>query len=564
MASRFILPFADVGSGIKPSSGARLFFYETGTSTPKNTFTDQAATTPNANPVIADANGVFSNIFINGTYKVVLQNTNSTQIWEADPVVSLVSVSNEINILDNTSLIAASGLSIGDKLLCDRYAAAGSFVADLLYNIVAGGTGTADGGSFFDLDNGNQAELIIGGELSASHWGVLADGTTDDSLALQACINFAGQRPVGLPYGVTRCGGITTSTSIQGLGSIASFLLDRDGLAPVLTLNGGVKSLFFRDFRINGLGQGTGEAFKLGTGGLISNDMDFTNVYIKGFERGLFSEELDQIWGSVFQGIRIDETNRAFEFLGGATGYTTMTFIDCFAAISQVGWNMQVFEGLTMINCAADAATDTPMNFNYCRGTVINGVYIENSQLGTASTPNLIKTFNCVGFTINGFVINNNTATNPIYLFQVNGSGKDIVFKNAKITNQPTMKLLEVGSSCTKANTNITMSGFENYDVLFSGDAKIRLPDFENIAFKQDTNSSGRITVAYATYNIPTYLEVFPTTGLGIVSGSVQPYFLSNYLFSTAFTCDVYSGVDGTNVNTANIPIVVNLTCKRI
>ena len=79
MSSRFILPFADVGSGIKPSSGAKLFFFETDGVTPKDTFSDQLTTpTPNANPVIADSNGVFSDIYIVGQYKVDLQNKNGS------------------------------------------------------------------------------------------------------------------------------------------------------------------------------------------------------------------------------------------------------------------------------------------------------------------------------------------------------------------------------------------------------------------------------------------------------------------------------------------------------
>jgi hypothetical protein len=153
MASRFILPFADVGSGIKPSSGARLFFYETGTSTPKDTFTDQAATTPNANPVIADSNGVFSNIFIDGNYKVILQNFNSTQIWEADPVVALVSIENVINIFDNIAEMKASPLIVPSTALCIKRIASGPIISGLLYQVQSTGVGET-------LTNGNIAVLI--------------------------------------------------------------------------------------------------------------------------------------------------------------------------------------------------------------------------------------------------------------------------------------------------------------------------------------------------------------------------------------------------------------------
>ena len=87
--SRFVLPFPDVGGGIKPSSGAKLFFYATGTSTPASTFSDLAGSTANTNPVIADANGLFSDIFLSGTFKVILKDANDVQIWEADPVTNI-------------------------------------------------------------------------------------------------------------------------------------------------------------------------------------------------------------------------------------------------------------------------------------------------------------------------------------------------------------------------------------------------------------------------------------------------------------------------------------------
>ena len=85
---RFILPFADVGSGIRPSSGAKLFFFETGTSTPADTFNCPDGTTANSNPVIADSTGLFPDIFLSGIFKVILQDRNDVQIWEADPVNS--------------------------------------------------------------------------------------------------------------------------------------------------------------------------------------------------------------------------------------------------------------------------------------------------------------------------------------------------------------------------------------------------------------------------------------------------------------------------------------------
>ncbi len=77
----FLFPFTDFGNGISPSDGATLFFFGTGTSTstPKNTFTSQSATIPNTNPIVSDSNGVFRDIFIVGSYKVVLKDKNCVQ-----------------------------------------------------------------------------------------------------------------------------------------------------------------------------------------------------------------------------------------------------------------------------------------------------------------------------------------------------------------------------------------------------------------------------------------------------------------------------------------------------
>ena len=60
MSSRFILPFADVGNGISPSDGALLEFFFSGTAVQQNTYSDEALSTPNTNPVVADGDGVFT------------------------------------------------------------------------------------------------------------------------------------------------------------------------------------------------------------------------------------------------------------------------------------------------------------------------------------------------------------------------------------------------------------------------------------------------------------------------------------------------------------------------
>lgn len=88
--ARFVLPYQTVvdANGV-PIPGAQLFFYASGTSTPINTYSDAALTVPNTNPVVANAAGVFPNIFMLPVYyKVVLTDSLGDQIWTADPVFS--------------------------------------------------------------------------------------------------------------------------------------------------------------------------------------------------------------------------------------------------------------------------------------------------------------------------------------------------------------------------------------------------------------------------------------------------------------------------------------------
>lgn len=70
-------------------SGARLNFYEAGTSTRKNTFSDAALTTANSNPVIADSSGVFGPIFLgSGAYNVSLTNSSGVVMWTQDNITA--------------------------------------------------------------------------------------------------------------------------------------------------------------------------------------------------------------------------------------------------------------------------------------------------------------------------------------------------------------------------------------------------------------------------------------------------------------------------------------------
>lgn len=70
----------------QPLPNGKLFFFEAGTSTPKQTFSDAAESVANPHPVLLDASGREPNIFYSGSAKVVLQDASGEQVWERDPV----------------------------------------------------------------------------------------------------------------------------------------------------------------------------------------------------------------------------------------------------------------------------------------------------------------------------------------------------------------------------------------------------------------------------------------------------------------------------------------------
>jgi len=60
--------------------GTKLYWYESGTSTPLATYSNEALTTPNANPVLSDSEGRFPSIWLqDANYKLVMELPNGTQ-----------------------------------------------------------------------------------------------------------------------------------------------------------------------------------------------------------------------------------------------------------------------------------------------------------------------------------------------------------------------------------------------------------------------------------------------------------------------------------------------------
>lgn len=85
--ARFVNPRPQyLDSSGDPVPGGKLYVYETGTTTPKATYSDVNQSTANANPIILAADGRLGSVFFDGTARVVLRDADDVLIWDIDPV----------------------------------------------------------------------------------------------------------------------------------------------------------------------------------------------------------------------------------------------------------------------------------------------------------------------------------------------------------------------------------------------------------------------------------------------------------------------------------------------
>lgn len=140
--SNFILPKNRlVDENGAPLPGGKLYFYETGTATPLDTFADAGFSSTNANPVEADGDGTFGRIYLspgNGEYRVKLTKSDGTLVWQVDHVLPASMSDNDA--LTRIIQVASSPLDyggVGDGATDDAAALQGAIdgatgVVDLL------------------------------------------------------------------------------------------------------------------------------------------------------------------------------------------------------------------------------------------------------------------------------------------------------------------------------------------------------------------------------------------------------------------------------------------------
>jgi hypothetical protein len=212
-----------------PLAGGLLYTYAAGTSTPLATYTTQQATVLNSNPIVLDSAGRVPNeIWLTSTYayKFVLQNASGVQVWSYDNLVGINSNFTAYSLQEQTftatqgqTVFTLTGISYvpgtnnlsvfvnGSKqIVSTNYLETSSTVVTFLTGLNVGDVvdfitaiststtaTTANNISYTQGGTGSTTTNVqakLQQTVSVKDFGAVGDGTTNDSTAIQAAINY--------------------------------------------------------------------------------------------------------------------------------------------------------------------------------------------------------------------------------------------------------------------------------------------------------------------------------------------------------------------------------------
>lgn len=203
-------------------AGAKLNFYATNTNTRQNTYSDEDLTIANANPVVADGEGRFGDIFLNLTqYRVVLTNSDDVVIYTADNVgVNGAPASNSAFIIEATTDILTTDLSDYNLITSFGYADktdTGGAEWSATGTTTLGLAGTTAFGTGFIYDSVGTQFKINDIHINVKMFGALGDGSTDDAAIINLGISFVSNGRLYFPPGEYLCASALNMTRAVSL-----------------------------------------------------------------------------------------------------------------------------------------------------------------------------------------------------------------------------------------------------------------------------------------------------------------------------------------------------------
>ena len=174
-----------------PASGGKLYTYKTGTSSPKDTYSDSSGTL-NANPVILDSEG-YADVWLadDVAYRFRLENSLGALQWQRDNINGAASVRTVDTIAD----LRLTGGSSSSRTIIEvlGYYAVGDLGGGQFWWDSAS-TATDDSGTIIKataIETGRWKRIIPGGYVSLRWFGAKGDASNDDSTYYQTAIDYS-------------------------------------------------------------------------------------------------------------------------------------------------------------------------------------------------------------------------------------------------------------------------------------------------------------------------------------------------------------------------------------
>lgn len=376
--------FSDEGL---PLAGGLLYSYTAGTSTPTATYTSVTGLTANSNPITLDAAGrvPFEIWLTQGVgYKFALYTADMVLIGTYDNITGGNDSSGLLTLLANTSNVAQ-----GDALI--------GFKQSNASGVLSGAVGKTVHDKLQDL-------------VSVKDFGATGSGTSDDTAAIQAAINYAqtnGGR-VYLPAGTYKISSTLSFTMNSGTDPIKRPSMLGDGMAATsIVQTGNFNGINVIGYDANPAGYCTFSSFSLygpslDVQGFALKDIAFVtidNVYIAGWSTGIYGVN---VLSSTFTDLEIRfnyggfyfETNASYGFVsepnaiyfasctvgnntaygGKVIGAGTFNYIGGSIEANGSGTDLSSGKwGLAIVDAGGHLAQQSACGFN------IQGVYFEGN-----------------------------------------------------------------------------------------------------------------------------------------------------------------------------------------
>lgn len=246
-----------------PYSGAKLYFYQSGTTTLITVYQDSAKTTPHTNPVVADTSGTFPEIYVDtDPFKYLLTTSAGVTIDSAD-AVPLVQTGSLDADLAAIGLLGTAGIlaRIASNTWALRTITVGTGMAISNAGGVAGNPSISLDLATTTQIKANTANKVLTTDVaySAANEVTLTDAATivvDNSLFINAVVTLAGNRTLGTMSNpvINRTGRFRVVQDATGSRTLA-YHGDYEfagGSAPVLSTAANAQDILYYDVLASG------------------------------------------------------------------------------------------------------------------------------------------------------------------------------------------------------------------------------------------------------------------------------------------------------------------------